>query len=302
MFSANHSGERDSMDEDTVNSLETSDDGWGEDVDLEDVDFSEDDDEGKPEPTAEADPPKPEDQTEDKQEKPVEEVPPDKPAETDQFKLKYLGEEKTVTRDEAVVLAQKGMDYDRIRSKFDALSDESAKNSESVAFLQELAQKQGLSVPDLIDQIRAKDISDKEQVDMSVALGRVKNLRTERQLEAEKEKLTEKHKLETTEQAEKQATEQKRKQDISDFVKTYPDVKDFKTIPQDVWKAVQGGETLVSAYTRYENKRLSGELEKLNKALEAERQNTKNKTRATGSQTTTGKAKYEDEIDKYWND
>lgn len=36
-------------------------------------------------------------------------------------KLKYLGEEKEVTHEEMTVLAQKGMDYDRIRSKYDEL-------------------------------------------------------------------------------------------------------------------------------------------------------------------------------------
>ena len=33
------------------------------------------------------------------------------------FTLKYMDEVKTVTKDEAVVLAQKGMDYDRVKQK-----------------------------------------------------------------------------------------------------------------------------------------------------------------------------------------
>lgn len=284
------------MDEDTV--IPASDDGWGEDVDLSDVDLG-DEDEGEPEPTAEADQPTPE---EAKTEEPAkQEVPPEKPAEADQLTLKYLGQEKTVTREEAVTLAQKGMDYDRIRTERDTLkaaSEESAKNGEAVKFLQDLAQKQGYTVPELIDSIRAKEIAEREQIDVSVALGRVKNQRTERELLSEKEKLTQSKTKETDEQA----AAQKRRQDVDDFISAYPDKRDLKGLPEEVWDAVRAGEKLVHAYNRYEVKRLGDELKKLNGQLETERQNVKNKTRATGSQSTTGKAKYEDEIDKYWKD
>ena len=37
--------------------------------------------------------------------------------ETDQFTLKHLDETKTVSREEVVTLAQKGMDYDRLEGK-----------------------------------------------------------------------------------------------------------------------------------------------------------------------------------------
>jgi hypothetical protein len=36
------------------------------------------------------------------------------------FTLKHLGEVRTVGRDEVITLAQKGLDYDRIRGKYDA--------------------------------------------------------------------------------------------------------------------------------------------------------------------------------------
>lgn len=37
------------------------------------------------------------------------------------FTLKYMGEERTVGREEALALAQKGMDYDRIRGRYERL-------------------------------------------------------------------------------------------------------------------------------------------------------------------------------------
>ena len=39
----------------------------------------------------------------------------------DVFELHYMGEKKTVGRDEAIALAQKGMDYDRIRTRYERL-------------------------------------------------------------------------------------------------------------------------------------------------------------------------------------
>ena len=44
------------------------------------------------------------------------------PAEAEEaFTLKYMGEERTVGREEALALAQKGMDYDRIRGRYERL-------------------------------------------------------------------------------------------------------------------------------------------------------------------------------------
>ena len=39
------------------------------------------------------------------------------------YKLKHLGEEKEVTLEEMTSLSQKGMDYDRIRGKYDELNN-----------------------------------------------------------------------------------------------------------------------------------------------------------------------------------
>lgn len=49
---------------------------------------------------------------------------PEKPAEAESFTLRHLGETKNVGREEVIALAQKGMDYDRIRSKLGDASRE----------------------------------------------------------------------------------------------------------------------------------------------------------------------------------
>ncbi len=51
------------------------------------------------------------------------------------FALKHLDEVKTVGRDEVVSLAQKGMDYDRIREKLDAATTETTRLHELEAWV-----------------------------------------------------------------------------------------------------------------------------------------------------------------------
>ena len=53
------------------------------------------------------------------EEKPEEKAEPEQPKE-DSYTLKHLDETRTVGRDEVIALAQKGMDYDRIREQRDA--------------------------------------------------------------------------------------------------------------------------------------------------------------------------------------
>lgn len=75
------------------------------------------------------------------------------------FKLKHLDEVREVGRDEVVELAQKGMDYDRIRTERDSLKRNAAKLEEYENFLKRVAGDQ--TVEDLIDSTLAKlDVAD----------------------------------------------------------------------------------------------------------------------------------------------
>ena len=49
----------------------------------------------------------------------------------ERFKLKYMGREMEVDKDELITLAQKGKDYDRIRSRADALNETLKKSGDS---------------------------------------------------------------------------------------------------------------------------------------------------------------------------
>lgn len=281
-----------------VETLATNDDNWG-DITLEDVEIIEGDEPAEPEETTpgtdEAD-----QQGQLEGEAVKDEPKPEAKEETDQFTLKYLGEDKTVTRDEIVPLAQKGMDYDRIRQKFDELSaekttlaEEKAKADERIAILDELAKQQGFKNADeLIDETRATVLSQKDGIDIAVARQRVALDKKERELKDREAKLTAEKSAKDGEADKANEAERKRQADIMAFAKDFPDVKPNE-IPVEVWQAVGKGESLSTAYAKYENAQLKAQLA-------AEKKNAENKRRSTGSATSEGKATAQDEFDKLW--
>lgn len=210
--------------------------------------------------------------------------------ETDQFTLKYLGEEKSVSRDEVVTLAQKGMDYDRIRQKheelnteFAALKTDKAKTDETIDFLRDLAQEQGFSdVNSFINETRASLIAEKEGIDISVARKRIELDRKEKELAEKEARISaEKTEKESAEEAARKEQEKQQK-DFLDFANEYKDIKP-DDIPKEVWKIYSKGDcTLVQAYMKHENAQLKAQIA-------AEKKNAENKQRSTGSVTSAGK-------------
>ena len=297
------------MDEDKT--LETTaDDDWS-DVDLSDISAADTEDqeqgEGEQDETESggeaADSGEANQQTHDDAEqtdgtKPAEDVTPDDGNQT--FTLNYLGAEKVVSKDEAVTLAQKGMDYDRIRQKHEETLSELTTAKDKLSFFEQMASSQGKTLDQLIDSALAEQLAAKEGIDPAVALGRVQLDRERKQLEVERAKLAK--------GADEKATaEKKRQDDITAFQKEYPDVfaklaTDKNAIPATVWEDVNKGESLVVAYAKYERAQLKAELEKAKAEAEKTKQKQINKSRSTGSQTTKGNTSAEDLIDRLWNE
>ena len=212
-------------------------------------------------------------------------------AETDQFELKHLDETKTVSRDEVITLAQKGMDYDRIRTKYDELKAGEAQRNAHEAFLKELAESAGQSVDDMIDTARARILASKAEAEgktLSVedALAQIKQEK-EKQAAEEKPDQPEKPSAEENKEAERQ-------QSFLRFSKEFPEVK-AEEIPAEVWKDfAEGKGDLADLYARQENKRLKAELA-------AMKQNEENRKKSTGSRATAGSAK-KSAFDDAWYD
>ena len=212
-------------------------------------------------------------------------------AETDQFELKHLDETKTVSRDEVITLAQKGMDYDRIRTKYDELKAGEAQRNAHEAFLKELAESAGQSVDDMIDTARARILASKaaaegKTISEEDALAQIKQEK-EKQAQEKKPEQQEKPSAEENKEAERQ-------QSFLRFSKEFPEVK-AEEIPADVWKDfAEGKGDLADLYARQENKRLKAELA-------AMKQNEENRKKSTGSRATAGSAK-KSAFDDAWYD
>ena len=232
-------------------------------------------------------------ETQEPQDKAAEtEVEPEKAkAETDQFELKHLDETRTVSRDEVITLAQKGLDYDRIRTKYDELKAGEAQRNDREAFLKELAESAGQSVEEMIDAVRARILTTKasaegKTISEEEALAQVKQ---------EKAKQTQEQKPEKpAEPSTEENKEAERQQSFLRFSKEFPEVK-AEEIPTEVWKDfAEGKGDLADLFARQENKRLKAELA-------AMKQNEENRKKSTGSRATAGSAK-RSAFDDAWYD
>jgi hypothetical protein len=216
-----------------------------DDIDLSDVDLGTDDEAGEKPDTADKAPDadtKTDDKTPVTPTKTDEKTTETQPASDPTFELKYLGEIKTVNKDEVVKLAQQGMDYDRIRAKLDEAKldlEQYADLDDGIAYLRELAQTANMSVNKYIENIRVqalvnagwaeKDATEKVAYDRNKRIDAAKQAKTDRAAKIEADKKEERERM------------------FQEFANLYPDVKP-ESIPPEVIAASKNGKNLSDAY------------------------------------------------------
>ena len=197
------------------------------------------------------------------------------------FDLKYNKETKKYTRQQVTELAQKGLNYDHVTEQRDRLQQEIAdltkfrdENSAILDTLRAAAEASGKSVPEYLTSIRTN---------LLVAQGISPETARERILREDAEqRLHSQQKAEEAEANRKRDAEQRQKDDIARFQKKYKDV-DPKTIPQEVWEAVRGGELLTDAYGDYQRRELERQLREANEKLAIRAKNESNRQKSLGS-------------------
>lgn len=199
------------------------------------------------------------------------------------FTLRYMKEDKQYSRDDTIALAQKGLDYDRIRADRDSIKAELPELRDYKGFLEELAAESKLSVEQLIENVRANRLMEQERAAGHVLTEEEAREQVQREKAARRQNKVPETEGEAELEAPKTGEPTARKSlDVQAFCKAFPGVE-AKDIPQAVWEEVRGGANLTSAYTRYENKQLRAQIE-------AMQQNEKNKNRSTGSRQSSGNA------------
>ncbi len=271
-------------------------DDW-DDIDLTDVSDNSEEEGRTDEDAAEGADQQPEEQAEGQTDTEEEAETKEAQGEADQlFTLKHLDSTYQVDKNQVVALAQKGLDYDRIRARAD---QEISRLTVYEDFLKELAAPNGMSIDDLMDTTRANILAEREGLDRDTALQRVKLDRDRQALEAQKQSMNRQ-----TEAGVMQAQRQARmKQSMDRFIQAHPDLN-AKDIPETVWQDFAAGKDLSDAYAIHEARQLREQLETANRELETLRQNKSNQARTTGSQTDAGSKQETDQdwFDRQWYD
>ena len=209
-------------------------------------------------------------------------------AENQRFVLRVNGQDSEVDREKVIELAQKGMDYDRIKAERDSFKAEAPtlqRYKDQEAFLKEMAENAKCSVEELMENTRIRVLMSKDKdLTEEAARQKVREDAAAKQAPAEKKE---------EEKAHEPSPEERRQAMFANFLQSYPDVK-ADSIPKEVWDDAGRTFDLTGAYQRYEIRQLREE----NKTL---RQNKKNEERSTGSRKSVGNTTPKDPFDEAWD-
>ena len=179
------------------------------------------------------------------------------------LKLRFNGQDIEKSEEEVLKLAQKGMNYDHVKSRL----EEAQKNLPAVDVMRRFAQEAGVSLEEYIaqaqGQLGAKAL--RELTDKGVPEAEARELLELRQAKHRQDQLS----------RERQAEEASRKQWM-DYVEAYPEIAAKGKLDPDVARRISAGMSPVQAQLAHDNEQLKLQLDAL-KAGE------KNKKTAPGS-------------------
>lgn len=196
------------------------------------------------------------------------------------WNIKHMGEEKTLKASDVTPdLLQKGLDYDRVRAKYDEAKP-------VVEMFSEFAKKAGMSVTDYAKYIReeAKKASGMSEADAKHAV----------ELEDREAAIAAKEEEQREAEEAKESSAAKVQEDIAEFSKAFPDIykqarDDPKTIPESVWADVKSGKlSLTAAYSKYAVEQANAALKAATERANAVQKNGRNAARSTGSMQSAG--------------
>ncbi|WP_394139556.1 hypothetical protein [Cytobacillus oceanisediminis] len=168
------------------------------------------------------------------------------------LKVKYNKEEMELDEEAARELAQKGLNYDKVQERLQALESDPR-----LSFVEELAKEQGMTTEQYLDAVR--EYKEQEKLNELVQQNIPEELAKE---------ILETRKMREEIQREKQskADEAKKSAEFNEFFEFFKQTngRDFDTkndqIPPEVWEANQKGVPLKYAYLEHHTKQLQSQL------------------------------------------
>jgi len=170
-------------------------------------------------------------------------------------KVKFNHEEKELTLEEAAILAQKGMNYDKVQSQLQQFQSDPR-----LSFVEEIAKEYGMTPDEYIQAVKADREQQKlnELVQQNIPEELAQEIISNRQFREQWEA-----------QQKQQAEERKKDADLNEFLDVFKQNNgraydpDKDNLPDSVWEDVANGKSLADAYTRHENQQLKNRIKVL---------------------------------------
>lgn len=220
-----------------------------------------------PEPTPEPGSPSPE---------PTPEPTPELP----KLRVKFNHEEKELPYEEAVLYAQKGMNYDKLQERLQQLESNPA-----LSWVDKQAKAYGLTTEQYIEAVNQQQEQQKLQqlLEQNIPEEYAKEMLDNRKFREQFE----------TERQTKARQEQDQKDQIAflehfEKVNKRPFNSQIDQFPQEFWSEVQNGRKLKDVYNEYRTNTLESKLAELEQKIQTQQANTQNAQTSTGSLTGQG--------------
>lgn len=234
------------------------------------------------------------------QEKKPDEGPPETAPEPQKFTIKVNKGTREVELPEMTELAQKGADYDRVKGQLETSRTNEANLQKTVdeqspimEVLQLAAKDAGVDVAELVDSIHVGLLKGKGMTEAE-ARAEIRAAKAEKAVNDLKNKPVQEENPETD------SNQERAKREIAEFQTAFPGVQLNQETLDKLAPDVQNGMTLTSAYLKMENARLTAELAEQKRALEAEKQNQKNRRQAAPGQNDSGGGREKDAFEDFF--
>lgn len=206
---------------------------------------------------------------------------PEKPtgSQAQTITVKYNGETRELTVEEAVTLAQKGLDYDKVRGERDEL-----RNGRANRIIGEYARENSMSVEQYLQFLEDGQKTKMLNREMDALSAKHPDAPEAVLREMAEMRIAAREKDAAAEAAEKKNREDsERQKPWADLLREFPEIRKAEDLPEDVLADIQSGLTPVDAMRRHQIKEKDREITELKAKLEAKEKNQTNKKRAIGS-------------------
>lgn len=222
----------------------------------------------------------------------------DNPGSDQMFTIRVNKEDRQVGIAEMTTLAQKGADYDRVkgqltesRQQIQELQGERDKYRNAMDVLETMAAEAELSLDEFVEQLQVNAEMQSGKTE-SEAKAEIRAKKLEKQLDAMK--------AETAAKQEPAADDESRAtREVAEFREKFPDVELTEELCNELMADVQSGMSLSDAYQKRDNAQKVARIAELEKQLQAEKQNKRNRANSPGSQRDSGGKRERSEFDEF---